>query len=450
MPKVLIAEDEKIIRMVLEKELKSVGYEVTSVDNGQSAIDIIQQVTFDAVISDMKMPLKDGMDIIKAVKLKSKYTKVIIITAYASIEGAVGAMKLGADDYISKPFDNNVLIQSLNKLLLSREILSSKGILKDKETSIELLGDSPIIKDILNKIDKIKDLPTTVLITGESGTGKGVVARELHKRSNRNHLPFMQADCSSFNPNLIESELFGYEKGAFTSANKSKCGKFELAGDGFIFLDEIGNLSMDLQTKLLLVLQERAFYRVGGEKKHTMNARIVAATNINIEEAIANKTFREDLFYRLNVISIELPPLRYHKEDIPILANHFIEHFEKIQGKPKLITDETFWETLNRYDWPGNVRELENTLESAIALCDGNYLTKKDLPSRITMNTNRSNYIDQSSYINQSGNEVDELKELLSALDRFDGHREKTASYLGITRRALQYRLKKYNLTNRS
>lgn len=448
MANILIADDEAIMRTVLRKELALVGHNVTDVANGVEAIELLKQHHFDLVITDMKMPGKSGTEVLKAVRAISSETIVILITAYATIDSAVEIMKLGADDYIVKPFNTVIFVETIQQLLNAKTALAGFSR-KKKSSAVNFIGTTPVMLKLKQIVQKISNLNTTVLITGESGTGKGVIAKEIHRLSVRNNEPFVHLDCSSLNPNLIESELFGSEKGAFTSSYKTQVGKIELAGHGTLFLDEIGNLPFELQSKLLLVIEERFYYRVGGTNRLSLNARIIAATNANLEQKVAAGQFREDLYYRLNVINIEMPPLRYHKEDIETLVSEFISKSEIAEQKGISSADETFLTAVQNYNWPGNIRELENAVESALALCEGSMLTAEDLPVRIVCGKNQLapsvNYSSVTSSFGESETNS-ELESIRAALDKFDGHREKTAAYLGISRRTLQYKLKKYNL----
>lgn len=443
MIKILVAEDEQIMLNILEDELNSAGYYVTVAKDGAEASDLCQKNKFDVVLLDVKMPHKSGIEVLKEIRSLSKEPVVIMITAFASIENAVEAMRLGANDYITKPYDINELLDKIYKIA-KISFLKRKTFIPEDDTKSTLFGNNDFIRQIKHMIKKVRDLNTTVLITGENGTGKGVIAKEIHYTSNRKDLPFVHVDCAAIPENLIESELFGYEKGAFTGANTNKKGKFELALGGTIFLDEIGTLPLNLQAKLLNTLQEKTIDRVGGTNRIPYDARIIAATNESLEKCVENKTFRQDLYYRLNVVRIEVPPLRYRKDDIIKLASLFIERFTQDMNKQIRGAEERFWEYLECYEWPGNVRELENVIESAIALCDTEILTTKDLPMRIyKKNFVKSTFIENDNKISLK---EQEYFTIMAALEKFDGHREKTAQYLGISRRSLQYKLKSYNL----
>ena len=449
MYKILIADDEAIIRSALCAEIQEENCEITLARDGREASEQCRNTLFDIVVLDICMPYKDGLSVLREIKGRSRETTVIMITAHGTIDSAVMAMKMGADDYITKPFDNAEFHQKIRQHI---QVKQQKQRLpaRTPQRHEAYFGQHPTMLSLERKIEKIKDLNTTVLITGESGTGKGVVARELHRRGNRSHLPFIHVDCAFLPHNLIESELFGHERGAFTSANTSKKGKFELAGKGTIFLDEIGTLPLDLQAKLLNVLQERCIDKIGGVKKIPMEARVIAATNEDLEMCVAQGSFREDLFYRLNVIRLEIPPLRYRKTDIQELAKLFIAAHSRNMGRQIEEIEPSFWACIRGYDWPGNVRELENAIESALALCDDNILRASDLPIRVSRTAEDAGPA-PSAKPAAGGEplnlEQQEILTITAALERNGGHRENTARELGISRRALQYKLKRFHIT---
>lgn len=441
--KVLVVDDEPTIREILQIELESHGYTVLVAEDVANAMQIHKTNYIDAVILDVRMPNIDGFYLLQKLRKHSKDIVIIMMTAYGTIDGAVLAMKMGANDYITKPFDNEDLIEKLDQHIKIKT-KKLKLLKSNKNEEHFLIGNSKLMQQIRNKILKVKDLDTTILITGESGTGKNVVAKEIHRLSNRNEHPFIHIDCAFLPPSLIESELFGHEKGAFTDALNMNKGKLELAGEGTIFLDEIGTLPLNLQSKLLNVLQERFIYRIGGSNKIPIKARIIAATNVNLETAVQDGDFREDLYYRLNVINIECPPLRYRKDDIIDLANHFLNlHINRTGNKINSIEEEV-WKILYNYDWPGNIRELENSIESAVVLCEGTVISVEDLPIRVRKWNNKT--YDEDVYTNELSLEAQEMMSIIRALENNDGHREKTAKELGISRRTLQYKLKKLNI----
>lgn len=441
MKRILIADDEPIIVQVLEKEFLNAGYIVDTAMDGEIALNKLKDNNYDIAIIDIRMPQKDGMTILKEIQEDELNTVIIMMTAFGTIKDAVYAMKIGAYDYIAKPFDNDEILLKVNHALKYKEKANKFDTCRGD--NIEVIGSNKEIAHIKSKIKRISNLDSTILIVGESGTGKGVVAREIHNTSNRRDLPFIHLNCAVFPQSLIESELFGHEKGAFTGAITLKKGKFEQAGKGTIFLDEIGNLAINLQAKLLTVLQDRKFERVGGTTSISMDARIIAATNINLEEAVRRKEFREDLYYRLNVIVIECLPLRFRKQDIKTLALNFINKFSRKFNKNINEISPDIWRILKNYNWPGNIRELENAMESSVALTTGTTLCVEDLPLRIRVNPpNQSN-------LNHGILENQEIEAIKVALEKFGGHREKVARELGISRRTLQYKLNKFDLRSK-
>lgn len=440
--KILIADDEVIILKILKEELTDAGYAVDMAHDGEEASVKLRYAIYDLVILDQKMPKKSGLDVLKEIREQAPETIVILMTAFGSIHNAVEAMKLGAFDYLTKPFENADLLKKVAEAFKIKAGIQVRPLGEDED--VRLIGSSPALVDIRRKIDKIKDLEATVLLTGESGTGKGVIAKEIHRSSHRYKAPFVHVNCAALPPTLIESELFGYEKGAFTGATDAKPGRFESAAEGMIFLDEIGALDPALQAKLLTVLQEKHFERLGGSKVIPLKARVLAATNDNLEEAVRQKRFREDLYYRLNVISIECPPLRYRKEDIEALTRHFVEKMNLRMHKCVQGIDSEITALFLTYNWPGNIRELENTVESAIALSTGTTLSLEDLPLRIRQHALELG--PKGAREAHSLLEIEEIKAIRCALERNGGHRQRTAEELGISRRTLQYKLKKFDL----
>jgi DNA-binding NtrC family response regulator len=439
--KILVIDDEFIIRRIIKEELSSAGYAVDLAEDGIMGFKLLNKNHYDLVILDNQMPGKKGIDLIKDIKINFPSTIVIMMTAYASIDNAVQAMKLGAHDYLTKPFENAEITEKVDQLLRIQDRLITSDTFQPSQSLI--IGESESIKKIRNTIEKIKNLSTTVLLTGDSGTGKGVIANEIHSTSDRANKPFIHVNCAVLPATLIESELFGHVKGSFTGAQEDKKGKFESAEDGTIFLDEIGTLDHHLQAKLLTVLQERHFERIGSSVQIPLKARVLTATNQNLETAICNNTFREDLYYRLNVIHIECPTLRSRPEDILLMTNYFISRFNLKLNKHICSISDDVRRLFLAYRWPGNVRELENSIESALALSESDTLSLDDLPLRIR------NAVTQSSE-NKLGNatimEIHEYNEIIKALKANHGHREKTAQTLGMSRRTLQYKIKKYNI----
>ncbi len=370
MARILIADDEKSIRIVLKKFLTSRGHEVLEAENGKEVLEILKEEPVDLVFLDLKMPKLGGLEVLE----KVKGVPVVVLTAYGTMDYTVKAIELGAADYITKPFSFEEISEVLKKLLTKRE---EKG--KEKEPESGIVGSSKVMQEVFKTVAKVARSSITVLITGESGTGKEVIARAIHNYSDRRNKPFVAVNCAALPANLLEAELFGYEKGAFTGAVSSKKGLFEQANGGTIFLDEIGELPLPLQAKLLRVLQEKEIRPIGSERSRKIDVRVIAATNRNLEEEVKKGTFREDLYFRLNIVKIELPPLRERKEDIVPLAHHFIRRFSKeFKLPPKELSADAV-EFLLSYHFPGNVRELENMVLRAMVLSPSNLITAEDL-----------------------------------------------------------------------
>ncbi len=380
-----LIDDEPIIHEVLGQLLESEGYEVEISSSGEEALAKWGDKAFDLTLLDLLMPGLDGLEVLKAIKRKEPRAEVIIITAYASVESALAAMKMGAFDYVQKPFKHDELLLVIDRALehkrLSEENLRLKDELKRKFSFGSILGKSKAMESIFELIRAAAPTRSTILIQGESGTGKELVARAIHQNSDRSDAPFVVVNSGSLPPDLLESHLFGHVKGAFTGAVSNKLGLFEAADSGSIFFDEISTVSLETQVKLLRVIQEREFMRLGGTKTLKVDVRIIAATNTSLEDMIRRKLFREDLYYRLNVIKIELPPLRERKEDIPILVRHFLQVYGEENKKEIQGVAEDVLEILERYDWPGNVRELENLIERAVVLSRTKIIDAGNLPS---------------------------------------------------------------------
>jgi two-component system response regulator AtoC len=382
--RVLVADDELNMRRVLEAILRREGYEVITAANGIEALGGMS-ANIHTVITDLKMPGLDGMGLLKRLSVDYPDVPVVMITAHGSVENAVEAVKLGAFDYLEKPFEQEQIRQVVAKAI-STYALSRKDARPEEPSErgrFRLVGQSPAIRQIYGVVEKVANTPSTVLISGESGTGKELIARALHENSTRHAGPFIKINCAAIPKTLMESELFGYDKGAFTGAVGAKPGRFELAHGGTLFLDEIGEIPVEMQVKLLRVLQESEFERVGGIKTIKVDVRLVTATNRDLLEEIAAGNFREDLFYRLNVVPIQIPPLRERREDIPLLAEHFIAKFnERLKKQIVSISPEAVAELVG-YNWPGNIRELENLMERTILFCEGPEIRVSDLPPEI-------------------------------------------------------------------
>ncbi len=388
MGKILIIEDDETVRDVLRSFLKEKGFETTLAQNGQAGLDMVRAEKFDLILTDLVMPGITGMDVLKEIAAAKIIVPVIVMTAFGTVQTAVEAMRHGAFDYITKPFNLDELMIVLEKALsvakLQKENVMLKRQLKKKYDFEGLIGDSPRMQAVYEMIEKIADTDSTVLITGESGTGKELIAKTIHhNNSSRAGGPFVPLNCAAIPKDLLESELFGHEKGAFTGAINTRLGRFELAQRGTLFLDEVGELDPSLQGKLLRVLQEREFVRVGGMKTIKADVRILAATSKDLENATKQGTFREDLFYRLNVIPLHLPPLRSRQEDIPLLTAHFVHEFCQKKKRGSISFSAAAMDCLLRYRWPGNVRELENLIERLTILTSGPAVNVSDLPEKL-------------------------------------------------------------------
>src|ERR1700689_2951586 len=382
---VLIVDDEPNLRKILSAQLSRDGYEVMTAEDGEQGLAMLKEHHIDLVITDLKMPKVDGMTLLKRALELEPELPIVLITAHGTIDTAVEALKSGAFDFVTKPFDKDEVRQIVAKALKTRELRGADATSTPTAQAARfgIIGTSPNITDLYAILERVADTPTTVLITGESGTGKELVARALHEHSSRKDKPFIKGNCAAIPKELIESELFGYERGAFTGAVSSKPGRFELANFGTLFLDEIGEIPVEMQVKLLRALQESEFERVGGIKTIRVDVRLVAATNRELKKLIVAGTFREDLFYRLNVVPIHLPALRERTSDIPLLVEHFLARFnERLRKKVEGVETEAT-EQLIEYPWPGNIRELENVVERAVLFCDTQKLRASDLPPEI-------------------------------------------------------------------
>jgi two-component system NtrC family response regulator len=448
-PKILVIDDDNSLRRVLEYNLQEAGYNVYAAASGEEGLRIFSEETPVLVISDMKMPGMDGMQVLKAIKDLSPETVVIIITAFGTVDIAVDAMKAGAYDYITKPFNRDELRLTVGKALqytrLTVENKRLKSELSDRRDFRSIIGSSPQMENIFRIVRKVADTEASVLITGESGTGKELVARSIHAQSGRAAGPFVAINCAAIPRDLLESELFGHVKGAFTGAIKDKTGKFLLADGGTLFLDEVAELPLELQPKLLRALQERVIAPVGGTKEERMDVRVVAATNLDVEKAVAEGSFREDMYYRLAVIPIHLPPLRERPEDIPLLLRHFcIKH-----GAGQVTFEKQSLAAMKNYDWPGNVRELENLVERLLIMRNDDIITCDDLPDKIRAGAATSR-AGSGSVINlpDEGYSLEQLERevVVQALERNLWNQAAASRFLRIPRHTLIYRIEKYGI----
>jgi two-component system NtrC family response regulator len=455
METILIVDDEKNYLLVLKELLGEEGYEVFTAQSVSEALDIFQEMELDLVITDMRMPGKSGMELLSALKERDPHLPVIMMTAYATVEKAVEAMKKGAYDYVMKPFDNDVLIKTVTKALAMGRIIKENRLLsrelKEKSGPTDLIGNSFPMRQVRELILKVASTKATVLISGESGTGKELVARAIHFNSPRKDKPIVSVNCSALTETLLESELFGHEKGAFTGAVAQRKGRFETADGGTLFLDEIGEMSPSVQVTLLRVLQNREFERVGGNKTIKVDVRVITATNKILAEEIKKGHFRDDLYYRLNVVHIEVPPLRERKEDLPLLVRYFLERFAREMNKKEVptLTPEVM-DALLAYDWPGNIRELENMIERAVILNPGSLIRMEDLPLREIPSEPSEVPIEKLIPPNAKLNEFLDMIEktmITQALSKSGQVQAQAAELLGITRNLLFYKMKKYKLS---
>ena len=456
--KILVVDDELSMREFLELMLSAEGYGVDVADTGKKAFSMLEKEHYDLVLCDIKLGDISGIEVLKKAKSRSPECVVIMISAYATAENAVEAMNDGAYDYLPKPFDNDELRQTVSKALRLKTLSEEKSHLDDiiRESMYfgRIVGNSPRMRHIYNTISQVADTRTNVMITGESGTGKELIARAIHEQSSRRDRPFVVINCASIPENLLESEFFGYKKGAFTGASHDKKGLFEMAHTGTVFLDEVGELQSQLQIKLLRVVQERSFKPVGSNEDVSVDIRIISATNKLLEEEVIAGRFREDLYYRLNVVEIRVPPLRERKGDIRALAQHFLDRFSREQGKEITKISSYAVDLLQKYDFPGNIRELENLIERSVALSNTNIL----LPDNLSLSIHKRRWIegiknrrfDLDDVANgvSLDNILEEIEKayLEKALEFAGGKQNKAAELLGITFRSFRYRLGKLGI----
>ncbi|MEO0184587.1 MAG: sigma-54 dependent transcriptional regulator [candidate division WOR-3 bacterium] len=440
---ILVCDDEASQRELLADFLKNLGYTVTTAENGKDAVEKNRITSFDLAILDLKMPVIDGIETMKQMKSIDPQTYFIILTGFGTVESAVRAIKLGAYDYLNKPVDLEKLEMLVRRIyedaITQQEIMSLKEQVQERFNFDQFVAESPRMQEVVALIPRVAKSDASVLILGESGTGKELIARLIHEASPRKNYRFIPISCAALPETLIESELFGYERGAFSGAEKRKFGKFELADKGTLFLDEIGDLPLIVQVKLLRVLQEFTFERLGSNTPVKVDVRLICATNQDLKKKITQGSFREDLYYRLNVVCISLPPLREHKEDIKPLVEHFINKFAKLGRKQvKGITKQALNE-LMRYDWPGNIRELENVIERALVLCRGDWIELTD----VSMQVNPPSF-------NLGGETLAEIEKnhIRQVLERNNWNIAESARKLGIHRNTLRLKIKEYNLTN--
>jgi len=450
---ILVVEDEKALRLAMCDMLQDEGFETMEGEDGKVALELIRERRPNLVITDLKMPRVDGMKLLRRIKEVDSQIPVIVVTAYGSSSTAIDAIKNGAYDYITKPFDLDEVVLTVKRALaheaLALEVKSLKDELETKYRMDNIIGNSSQMQKIYKNIGRVAETRATVLIQGESGTGKELVANAIHYNSLRKRGPFIKINCAALPENLLESELFGHEKGAFTGAIATRKGKFEIAHEGSIFLDEIGEMSPVLQTKLLRVLQDQIFERVGGHQPIEVDVRIIAATNKKLEEEVKEGNFREDLYYRLNVVFINIPPLRERKEDIVLLTEYFLHKYGTQARSSTIKISQAAFDIIKDYEWPGNVRELENVIERAIVFSGGQIITPEHLP--ITLRQDRDIKIDYSPEgENMSLKDIVsdvEKNLLLKALNKAGWNRTQAAQLLGINRKLLYSKMKEYNIS---
>jgi DNA-binding NtrC family response regulator len=445
MASILIVEDEAKMQRLLQLSLAEEGYTTQAASDAELGLRLLRQTKFDLVITDLKLPGMDGLEFLQAVKRTDAQVPVVLMTAFGTVETAVQAMKAGASDYVLKPFSLEemklVVKKELNVRRLQEENRDLREALGKRYEFKNIVARSPKMQEVLAVVERVAPGNSTVLLGGESGAGKDLIARAIHQHSRRASGPFLKINCAAIPENLLESELFGYEKGAFTGAMTSKPGKFELADKGSIFLDEIGDVPPVIQVKLLRVLQEREFERLGGTKTLRVDVRLIAATNRDLRVALEQGTFREDLYYRLNVVPLNIPPLREHKEDIPDLVRVFLDRFGHEAGKQVSTVTPAAMKRLMEFHWPGNVRELENIIERAVALCSGDVIDLEDIRLDISPARPRASdapFPPPGETLEQFEDEI-----IRESLRRAGGNKSQAARLLGLSRNALRYRLSK-------
>jgi DNA-binding NtrC family response regulator len=436
---ILIVDDEESVRDSLYSWFIEDGYRVECAENAKKALTILESDQYDIILADIKMPGMDGLEMLRRIKSLKKDSIVIVMTAFATVDTAVKALKDGAFDYVTNPFDPDDLTHLIRNATKQISLADENEILKKKVVSLEnvedLIGNSEAMKDVLREVESVAQTNSSVIITGESGTGKELVARAIHANSPRKFFPFVSVHCGALTESLLESELFGHEKGAFTGAMYNRKGRFEMADSGSIFLDEIATISTKMQVELLRVLESKTFIRVGGNKEISSDFRVICATNKDLKSMVEIGTFREDLFYRLNVVNIHIPPLRERKADVPLLVDYFIKKYCTSMNKPPIAIDPAALKRLQEFNFPGNIRELENMIERAIVVGDGKKISLKDLPLEKTI-------------VNNSADSLDDFEKsfILQILNKYSWNISRTAKALKVDRVTLYNKIKKYDL----
>jgi DNA-binding NtrC family response regulator len=452
---VLVVDDEESIRLGCEQTLAAEGHRVRTAADGKTALALAREEAFDVAILDLRMPGLGGLEVLAALRRDSPETEIIVVTGYATIESAVEAMRRGAYDYLAKPFGPDLLVavvtRAFERRRLAMENAALRVALREREPSLALVGASSAMEGVLRLVQKVAPTDATVLVLGETGVGKEVTARAVHQASLRREHPFVAVDCAALVEGLFESELFGHVRGAFTGAVETRVGKFELAHGGTLFLDEIGNLGEDMQVKLLRALQEREITKVGGTQRVKVDVRVIAATNADLVTRVREGAFREDLFYRLSVVPIVVPPLRDRREDVPLLARHFLQKYGARRNRTVTSFGSAALRALEAHEWPGNVRELENTVERALVMCESSVIEPEDLlfygPGTLAASAPAEGD-EAGPGRSGEGHLADvERREIAAALERFDGQIARAAQFLGINRKTLREKLRRYGRT---
>jgi len=444
MDHILVVEDTDSLRAVLAKVLEQEGYDVTSTGSAEEALELMRETEFTMVLSDLKLPKQSGLDLLGKSKELPKSAPIVVMTAYGNIDIAVQAMKLGATDFITKPFDPKTLCALIRQVVEHRRIVD-RTCQTSSRRQRSFITQTPAVEDLLRQAAKVAALSSAVLILGESGTGKELIARYIHEKSPRKNEPFVAVNCASMPSELLESEFFGHEAGAFTGATEQRLGLFEVADQGTIFLDEIGTMPQALQTKLLRTLQEHEIKRLGSTKLRKIDSRVISATNVNLEEEIRLGTFREDLFYRLSVVVLEVPPLRKRPDDIPLLANFFIKSISQEFGRTPPTLTSAALKKLLAYNWPGNVRQLENAIERALILTDGPLLPESFELSQALCPTETEFCQTLPVAVSEAVRKI-EVELILKVLERTGGNKSRAAEILGVSYKTLLNKVKEYSL----
>ncbi|HPJ93262.1 MAG TPA: sigma-54 dependent transcriptional regulator [Deltaproteobacteria bacterium] len=449
MAHILIVEDDINLGQILFQELKKHNHDVELVENAESALARVNKYIYDLMLTDLKLPGMDGIELLKKIKASNPTTVVIVMTGYASVDTAVVAMKNGAQDFIQKPFGLHEIVQKIDDALAIKRMKNEIDYLRHTQENViyrtsDIIGISTTLKKVLNMAEKVAKADSTLLITGETGVGKGLIAGAIHHNSKRAENNFVQVNCAALPHNILESELFGHEKGAFTGAIKMRTGRVEQANMGTIFLDEIGDMDLGLQSKILRVLEEREFERVGGEKTIRVDVRVITATNKNLYALVQENKFREDLYYRINVVNIDIPPIRQRKEDIEPLARYFIRKYTREFNKTEMDIDRGALDYMHQYDWPGNVREIRNCIERAVLLAEGDVIREHD----ISIAHPSSNDVAPKEAVSLSSLAMSEKEIILEALRKNDWIQKEAANSLGISKRVIHYKIRKYGITH--